>query len=903
MAIVIADPDSGQIGILNYHGGVFADIPYDIRKKMPGQEIVEKITIYADACQYATDEMLAARDVVTHSGTSIPSSGIGAVITLTTGDATLFDASGVGDPTYMRLPSGEIVEITITDADTVVIAGRELFGTTASAQSGVLACRILHKGEADGTCYGYAGTCSSVDSWHPTAKRALVWATAPLPAGQKYSNGLRSNVIQREGPEVHPGQDMGTRARLRFTLEDETDLTDQFNPYRDRIAPGGTKIGKMLARHPFFNNRKIEYAEGLRNVGTLDEPEWVTRGYVIDTFSDPDGGKSQVVALDPVIMSEDKKAKIPKASTGKLAADMVDATLNFSYTDAPEYHYGPMSSGVVVRIDSENIRCTVSGAMQLTREERAFRSEQKDHKAGATIQICKRWVDTHVIDAIVDTLENYTPTPAEYIGDYSAVIDLIPAKVIEDKLITKPTACNEIINDLIKCGNLTYYFDEIDQQIVIDHLPELDIEPISLNDVDHFKQETVKTDRNESKQYTRHTMLWAPYDETKDSDEYFQVSHTVVNATLESERYIGSPNEKATHKSKVLGNSPSDNLMGVEYVQRTIDQCAEIPYLLTAELDAENIGTTPAGSIVPGAVISVATRSRQNQAGEKLSELYQINRISGTIRTGFKMLARRYTAIAPDDIDFVVEGEHVHYNLAEHFAPEDAGTYIIYVDPNCVCGSTNTAIPAFTTGEQAPGVQFYIIHRGKFLGMGGKGGDGGTATSGSNTVFTFTFFEVGVNGSPGGPAMEITVPCQIDTGSGIIWAGGGGGGGGGSVGFWQNNGGTVNPYMYSSYPGDGGGGGNSFVASAPGFRGFSQLTEIGATGVTITYGVTGSAGTQSSTTAGHWGEAGPIAPVNPLWTSGARATGGAGGLSIKTNGNALTILAGNNPLNIKGAVF
>lgn len=850
---------------------------FDARKILPRQEIVQKISIFLDGCKYATPAALAARNMVTDSGDSLHATDPGDVLTLFTGSTSLF-----GSEVYIRMPSGEVLSADVDTATQVTVTARGLFGTTPAANSGSMICTMMHLGEADGSCYGFPQTCSSADSYDATVKREIVFATAPLEAGAIYTNGLVRDSIKREGPEVHPGRDIGTRARLTFTIDDEDDEIDQLNPYRDRIRPDGQKLAKLIESCPYWDNRKTEFSEGLRDAGTFDEPDYQVRGYVVDTFN-LDNGQLKVSCLDPLILTEDKKSKTPPASEGKLSAAITGTPSTFTYVGAEDYHYGAASSTTYVRIDSEVIVCTVTGVKTLTVTTRGYRSETKDHSSGATIQLCDVFETMHVIDAIVWILENRTTVPAAYIDDYSATIALTPSAELTEAILSKPTESAQRINDLIRIGNLVFYFDEITQLIVIDYYPELAIEPISIDDISHIGKESIVVDRNQKQQYTRFTYSWAPYDVTKDSDEYFEFVHTGINATLESPVYMGAPNERPAEKTVFLTDDSADSVLGVAYVSRMLDQSAELPKILTLKLDAESIGETQGGTLAPGKIISVETQSLIDKTGASVSQLFQVERISGTLATGYTLKARRYVTIEPDDIDYTITaGTYVNYDLADHYAPA-AGHYVVYIEPGAIFGSYSTATPAFTTGTQTSGVTFSFIHRGQMVGMGGAGGDGASIDETSSSPAPGVVSDSGQDGFDGGPAFNATVDCDIDCGSGLIWAGAGGQGGGSSAGNF-----TVGPIWSDRAPGAGGQGGRGFGPSAGGDAG----------DVDGNSGTDGANGGMTSG-AGDFGEAGER-PITNRITEPGRSYGGDPGASIVSNGNTVTITAGDNPTNIRG---
>lgn len=857
---------------------------FDTRKILPGQEIVYKLTVFADACKYSTNAMLAARDIILDAGTSIPSSGTGTVLTIDTGDASSFNAAS-----YLRLPSGEVVGVSVDSASQLTITSRAQYGTESSAQSGALECRILHQGEADGSCKGYPGGCSSPDSWDGTSFHQLIFSTSPLESGVKYHNGLEFNSVRRTGSGARPGVDIGSRGRVTLSISDENDELDLMNPYRDRISTKGTRFGKLLARHPYFAGRKAIFSEGLRDPGEFEQPDYLDRTYIINEVSLSDD-QLYLSLLDPLIMTEGKKSKIPEQSTGTLVSAITGTPSTFTYENAADYHYGADSETVYVRIDSEIIKCTVTDTNELTVVTRGYRSDTKDHSLGAAIQRCEV-LSGHVIDEITRIITDFTDTPSEYIDDYSATKALMPGIELDEAIIDRPADVKDILNELVRIGDLSFYFDDITAMIVIDYYPELSIEPVSLNDDDHLGSESIRISRNEQNQITRFTYRWAPYDITKTGDEYFEFSSTVINATLEGGRYIGAVNEKKTEKTKLLNSTNGDSVLAAAYVSRIIERNAEPPSVAEFLLDAENIGNTQGGEIAPGKILSISTREFQNENGDKVPYLYQIERIDGLLATGYTVHCRRYISVAPEEVDYiVVAGDYVNFDLSSVYAPA-AGNYVVYIESGAIFGSYDTAIPAFTTGTQDPGVSFTIIHRGQMMGMGGRGGAAGTVTLDTGGSGEGIDSDPGQDGFDGGVAFEATVDCVIDCGSGVIWAGGAGQGGMTTSAHYKP--GVLDLIYYDQRaPGNGGGGGRGFGLSNGGAFGIVD-------GYITEYGTLGVIGSMSDYGGGDWGSEAPPPTTNWIYDP-TPSSSGLAGEAIKSNGNTVTISAGDNPINIRG---
>lgn len=835
---------------------------YDTRKSQYGQEFVEEIEFLLDRCRY-TDQEFIDNQSMTAIDTLGP--GISGDVSVNTLSASFLSFWGIGVDLYARVENtGEIILFEIADEQSITInpGGRGQFGGYTDFLMGTLT--IIHQGEADGSCRGFPHTCSNTDSYSPNSKYSMKFCTSQLAGGTHRFAGLYHKACDHDVGEVDVGESIGQRSRLRFRIQDQHHDDFYVVPYPDKRSPAGTLFGKMLARHPYFVGREVIYREGYRDAGTFSEPDWIERRFIIDDAK-LSNEYFTVTALDPLVLTEDKKAKMPVPSPAILAVNIDTDNDPFTFVDAPDYYFGAMSAFVYVRIDSEVIYCQVTGAKQLTPITRAYRSEAKEHEAGASIQDCVAYQGTNGIDAIVDALENYTSIPAEFIGDYSAVKALLPSFILEDAIISKPIPVIDFVNSMIKLGNLIMYYHEIQQEIVINYIPELSAEPILIDEAEHIERESVSIDDNIKNQWTRFQHLWAPVDITKDTEENYAIRYMAVNIDLESQENLGQTNEKKPFKNMLLSNSANDSLIGTAYASRVIEQTESPPKIANFKINAAFVGDVNGAEVGLGSIINLSTKESQDKDGNPIAELYQILKLSGNGYQDYEVKARRYQTIQPEDVDFVLDTSTENFDLSDVFAPA-AGSYTIYINPDVVFGSTSASTPAFTTGTQNPGVSFNIINRGKILGMGGMGGSAGIATS-----------MAGQNGFPGGIAFEATVPVSIDNGAGLIWAGGGGGAGQIYI-FPQG----PNSFKVIRY---GGGGGQGYGTAVGGFNTDGEF-----------YTFRAAPGTQASpglgvTDGGEWGSSGQNADTN---------IGGIPGEAIKSNGNTVTIVSGDNEFNIRG---
>lgn len=835
---------------------------YDSRKDLRGQEYVDEIAIEFDCCKYVRNPYLSQRFI---NGTSSLAPGSLGTLTISGGGTSANALWGAynGKIYCRKAVSGglfEIFRITVTSNTTVDVIERGMFGTSQVTITGAI--EILHEGEANGSCRGFAQTCSNTDSYSPSEKTVFRFCSAPRTAGSIIFPGLHHKAVDYDSSEVDVGESIGSPAKLRVRLQDFTAGDENVVPYPDKRSSAGTWWGRMLARNPYMNGRKVIWRSGLRDAGTFVDPEWMERHFIIDSCSLSDGHVS-LSCLDPVILAEEKKAKMPVVSPAQLAASITGTPTTFDYVNAPDYYFGANGSTIYVRIDSEVIRATVSGPKQLTVSQRGYRSTAKNHEAGATIQDCVRFAGTHIIDAITFAMQSYTSIPAAYIDNYVSVKTKIPTYDLDDCLITKPIPVQDFISAMIKLGNLIFYFNESTLKFVIDYIPELSVQPISINETEHILRESVTVNENTKEQWTRFAHIWAPVDVTSDAEENFAINYLAANLPVESSAKLGEVNEKKTFKNPFLSNSPGDSLIGSAYASRIVSAADRSPRIVTATINAANIGPTQAGDLKIGSVINLVTKEAQDIDGQPSSELYQVLKMTGNAYQNFEVKMRRYLSFQPQDVSFVISQGAINYVLSEHFAPSSPGEYTVYVDVGVEFGSFNTAVAAFSTGPQASGVSIKLLIRGSILGMGGAGGNAGISSTPEQP------------GLDGGVAFEALCPVVIDTGAGLIWAGGGGGRGEFYIG-------PQGPGVQLS-PRKGGGGGQGYGYSLGGFN---------TNGASFTDRAAGGSKASPGANGGEWGQPGG----SPI----AGAPAGQAGIAIKSNGNSVTIIAGNNDFNIRG---
>lgn len=831
---------------------------FDSRKTQVGQQLVTIIEMDLDRCKYTTSTSVSAGNITTSSNVTNSQTG---TISISGGNASLFTNSNP----YI-LWDDEIIKVDVLSNSQLDITGRGEFGTAAvSHTSGSI--KLMHSGEADRTCYGFSQTCSSPDAYNGDVM-TFRFPNTQLDLSQIFYNGFES--VSHSPVKVDPGQSIGKRAGLSVTLIDSVD-NDVYVPYADRRTNKGTLFTKMLARHPNIENRVLRERVGFDPLN-YNESNFITREYIIDNVN-LNKGKLSVSALDPLILTEDKKAKAPLQSKGRLSVAIDDTSTQIVYKDDVDLAYGDAGQAVRVRIDSETIDCTVNSTNVLDIVQRGVKSEIKDHDINATVQKCLHYESVNVIDIIEDLINNYTDIDSRFLDDYTSVKSYT-STILLTATISKPTEVKKLLDELVKCGDLTMYYKEETQKIVIKPVVDATAGSVSINEDEHIKRDSVSLTREPDEQKTRYSIAWAPNDLTKTEDEEnFSIVYQAINAGLEDNSRKAEINEKDIFFNRWLTNSDSDVTIGTSIAQRVLDRSEEVPEQAKFILDIESVFNTQNSQLELGTVFSFETSRAVEVDGSNKARNHQVISMRDLGNMQYQITSRLFqdpilSGGGGAGADFVISSNKENYDLSTEFSPT-AGHYIIVLEKGVTIGSTDTLTAAMTTGTQAAGVTFTFYIYGSILGMGGAGGDGGDTDPG--------FTAEGTPGLDGGTALILTVDTTLHVGSGALWGGGGGAAGGTSEAL---AGGKANRV------GNGGSGGQGYGISLGGNGG--RMGDI--------YGQDGENGNRAKpgelggVSGGAFGEDGDSTDVS----------GGLSGLAYKANGNSVTVASGNNNLNIKG---
>ncbi len=267
------------------------------------------------------------------------------------------------------------------------------------------------------------------------------------------------------------------------------------------------------------------------------------------------------------------------------------------------------------------------------------------------------------------------------------------------------------------------------------------------------------------------------------------------------------------------------------------------------------------------------------------------------VRNGYVKSSGIWRLVFTNTISLNISANTTDYNvrtaaLAAGWNGTDLTNIVLTINAGIFVRASSTSAYAIDTGGSWPvGATITIINNGFIQGKGGVGGAGGDAQSPI----------LPTNGTAAGHAMNLQFPVSIDNTSGFILGGGGGGGGGGGE-YAQCNCGKFSCDEDLKVGGGGGGGAGTGAGGIGGNNGAAG-TNIATSGANGTGGAGLGPGpcSQISKAGGNGGDWGTDGSAG---TSGSQTggSGGAAGKAIKTNANAVTWIAGNNPTQVRGAV-
>lgn len=672
--------------------------------------------------------------------------------------------------------------------------------------------------------------------------------------------------IKSNPPKIDPGKSLGFRASGSVMIKDFND-GDQYSlnsNYADRRVYG-SHFKKLFANN-HLKNRRARRVRGYDPMN-YDASNCQIENYLIDSYTYPNQmGMVTFSLVDELILVETKQAKAPAVSKGELSVILLigDTSLTFSSSITDEY--GAVSATGYIAIEKEIMSYTVTSSTTMDISRAKFGTEAKEHDVRETIQKVIIYDNENIIDIITDLITNYTKIPASYIptADWAALKTGDLAGYNLTNQIYKPTDIEKLLNDLIMLAGLSMYVDIINQKLVIVTVPDFSTPIITFDEDEHIIQGSMRVKRAPKDQITRQTIHWDKAEATEsDREENFTKHFQVIDTTVEVDADEGVVSENKPLISRWLINSLDNNLLATSFAQRNINRFSKVPIQANFRVDQRYIDEVAGGMMCLGSIFNLNSSEIVDGGLNPIETTFQCISIKQSNKNQeWDIAGLSYVAAAPPSADLYISEDKTDYLLTDELVTDEAREYTVVVGTGVTIGASSTAAKSFTQGSFFAGATLKIINLGRIVGPGGDGGDGGEASGMPGSCST----SPATNGLPAGDSLSLSTDTVIDNGFGLIGGGGGGGAGDDATCFFDGEFG-----IWIGTNGNGGGGGQGQIGGTPS----GTIAAPGRNG-----GALGQPGGDETT-----------------------ATGGSAGNAILKNGNTVTIIAGNNSEQIKGAVI
>jgi hypothetical protein len=499
--------------------------------------------------------------------------------------------------------------------------------------------------------------------------------------------------------------------------------------------------------------------------------------------------------------------------------------------------------------------------LTLTRAQ--FNTVATEHDTGDTVQLCLHYNGSQSLDLVeYDLLVNYSNIPLEFINQAAwatEVDDNLPSN--PNRLITDPTKVKDLITDLAEQWPHKLYFND---RLRLIELVAIKPPPLSANTLTGNKNLLELTTRDRpDMQVSTIFVYYGQFDPTRKVDERdnYQITYARVNsdATI---RY-GSDNTRTIFAPWIgAGNGAAARRIAQLYGRRF----GIIPREASFSVDDKD------SRYWLGDVIGIQHHDIVDSNGREKNTIFEITSAAEGESYNYRALEFNYDRELPQDDD--IEGADI-VDLAldqnsitlldeyeEQYGAASATTeakFIIF--SGTIIGSNNTSTAAINTGTWPSGaiITLEIRGGGYLVGAGGAGsslqsfagGSGGIALRLQHPIIINNLGVIGGGGGGGG--------ASNDTNGNII---AGGGGAGQVVGLAGINTIASTPFPFNKPPLNGSlqfGGDGGFIETD-----------------TIADAISGGRG-------GNLGAAGAVAENGVV-----NSNGGAAGLAIQSNGNAVT---------------
>ncbi len=317
-------------------------------------------------------------------------------------------------------------------------------------------------------CYNTFKTCQ--DSEHfiaaeqvltfcSSAQRAALGDSVP---GFEQLNAIPClNDVAFTSTKIDRKNGLAQRATVTVRLMDTEHNDSGVDPYLSgrSYAPQGTFFAKLLARNPYYYQRKmLIYTGYLQPDGSVSTDDMQTSTYYLDKFDGPDAnGNVTVTGKDVLTFIDSDKAQLPVATKLTLSAPISDSAVSFTLNCEDSTTDISALTGYF-QIESELIEYDVTGTTSTTITVNAVRaslgSVAATHDVDTKAQECyiiglvggdTKRADEAMYDLLID---GGVPSANIDLAGFTAEGDAWGTSLDVFGVVTAPTSVKDIISDL-----------------------------------------------------------------------------------------------------------------------------------------------------------------------------------------------------------------------------------------------------------------------------------------------------------------------------------------------------------------------------------------------------------------------------------------------------------------------
>lgn len=531
------------------------------------------------------------------------------------------------------------------------------------------------------SCYNTFNTCQSVSDYTLGNPLTLSFAKShsDLPLDDLYiipsvksisTSPGRINVGGRAGRD----KPLGKRTELTVTFSDHQHSDNFTDPYLSSRThnplESGTFWGKWLKRNPYYKGRSVRLYEGYHGQ-TLEEMR--VRHYVIDSITLPDSsGSVTLKALDALVLADDKKAKAPTLSNGKLLNDILSTDTSIIVTGATLAEYTALPTKII-NIGDELIRYTTVAEdvnldlvfSGLTRG--SDNTTAEDHEASDTVQACLEYVSERPDSVAYDLITTYGNMPASQVDltGWTDEADVWLASYTVSRIVSKPTGVTELLGELCEQSMMYIWFDDYANLVKMRVIhPPFNEVPL-ITEEGHLLQNSVTIKNQNSLLSTEVWVSFLPLNPLKHKDQGDFKRTLAVIDPVSSSSFAFDERRVYNIKAAWLDN----DAIVTQLANRLLSRYAAPPIFIKFGLDAKD------NDLGLGDIFDISFSGFVDETGQKEIVRYQViscHEVEGSV---VKYEAQKFDYLASTRIGYYMEDAAPDYSTASDTEKANGGFY------------------------------------------------------------------------------------------------------------------------------------------------------------------------------------------------------------------------------------